>query len=61
MRKAFRACYFMSSDRQSELLLTSEEQADFDDEALVAAAVAEGQKEGLDFDDGFLVVGWWKA
>lgn len=41
MAATFRACYLLAADGQSDVLLTTEEQAHLGDAELVEAAVAE--------------------
>lgn len=43
----FRACYYVARDGQSDILLTSEDQAHLPDADLLAAAMAEADDTGL--------------
>jgi len=47
MTTTFRACYFVAADGQSDIVLTSEEQAHLSDAEMIEAAVAEAQAHCL--------------
>ncbi|WP_375455632.1 hypothetical protein [uncultured Methylobacterium sp.] len=47
MPSTFRACYFLAADAQSDVLLTTEEQAQLSDADLTEAAVAEAHRADL--------------
>ena len=56
----YRACYYLSADRQGEIVLTDRSQSHLDDDALIEAARSEMESVGLDLDGGSLVVGDWR-
>lgn len=43
----FRACYYLATDGQSDILLTGEGQSHLSDDALLDAAMAEADSTGL--------------
>ena len=47
MTNTFRAAYFVTADGQSDICLTSEDQAHLTDDELIEAAVAEAHNAGL--------------
>ena len=51
MTTTFRACHFVAADGQSDVLLTSEDQAHLTDTELTEAAVAEAHNAGLIGDE----------
>lgn len=51
MNTTFRACYFVAANGQSDMCLTSEDQAHLTDAQLIEAAVAEAREAGLVGDD----------
>ena len=57
--KTYRAAYYQSTDRQSEMVLTLREHSGMSDEALRAEAEAEAARAGVDLRDGRIVVGGW--
>jgi len=56
---AFRACYWIADDRQSEILLTAPEHAALSDGDLEAEALAEAKRAQIDLDGGALEIGQW--
>lgn len=56
----FRAAYWVSDDRQHDLLLTTPEQSQLDDAALLAAAREEAARADVDLSTGEIVVGEWR-
>lgn len=58
---SYRACYWLSSDRQAEVRLTGEEHASLDDGALMAEGRAEASRIGLEVGTGRLVIGAWRS
>lgn len=59
MTKTYRACYWLSDDRQSDVVLTREKHSDRSDAMLVALALIESVKAGLDLSGGTLEIGEW--
>lgn len=56
----YRAAYWLSDDRQGEIVLTGPEHAHLDDDALEAEARAEAEREGVDLSGGSIVIGEWR-
>jgi len=55
MTTTFRACYFVAANGQSDIALTSENQAHLSDAELIEAAVAEAHAAGLVGGEDFQV------
>lgn len=60
MTTTYRAAYWLSADRQGQLVLTSPEQSHLSDEELMAAALREAEENGLDVSKGDIHIGEWK-
>jgi len=55
-----RACYWLSADRQAELLLTGPEHVEMTDSELEAEARAEAVRGDIDLAGGRLIIGDWE-
>jgi hypothetical protein len=60
VKKTYRACYWVANDRQSDVVLTCEAQANLPDEDLLAIARRNAHEIGLDLSTGELKVGEWR-
>jgi len=56
----YRACYWISDDRQADLVLTGPEHAHLSDAELIAEATAEAERAGISLDGGELKIGEWR-
>ena len=59
MSTTFRAVYWISADQQATIRLTTEAQASWSDEDLMAAAKAEAEYADLEIGDGGIEIGDW--
>lgn len=55
----YRAAYWISTDKQATVRLTTEDQSNLSDDGLMAAAEAEAENAGLDIGDGQIEIGDW--
>ena len=55
----YRAAGWVSSDKQSSVRLTTEEQSNFSDDDLIKAAMEEANNVGLEIGDGEIIVSLW--
>lgn len=55
----YRAAYWISKDRQNEVVLTAPADAGLSDDALEAEALAEAARQGLEIGDGSIEIGDW--
>ena len=55
----YRACYWISEDGQSEVVLTTPGAAKLSDEVLMSVARDEAARVGCDLTTGRLVIGAW--
>jgi hypothetical protein len=60
MTTTYRAAYFLSTDTQGEVVLTTETQSHLSDAELVAAAQHVAEDVGLDLSGGAIVIGDWR-
>lgn len=59
MMKTYRACYWISSNCQADVLLTCEDQSHMTDDELLKIALRNAGEVGLDLSTGSLVIGEW--
>lgn len=55
----YRAAYWISEDKQSSVVLTTEDQAELPEAELLAAAQAEADSVGLEIGGGEIAIGDW--
>ena len=55
----YRAAYWISDDRQAEVVLTGPEHADLPESELRAEAEAEAKRNDVDLSTGTIEVGGW--
>ena len=59
MSVTYRAAYWISADRQGEVRLTEEAQANLPDAELLEAARKMAEEVGLEIGDGNIEIGAW--
>lgn len=55
----YRACFWVASDRQGEVVLTIREQSDLPDDELLVIAERNAAEVGMDLSGGSLEIGYW--
>lgn len=55
----YRAAYWVSEDRQAEVVLTTESHAELPDHLLIAEAAKAANAVGVDLSTGEIVIGDW--